>query len=115
VSVIGTVDVTSGTLQFVLPGDISGLNNQTFTLIMNDNADAIIGSFTGLTRGGPNDSASFAIGQLAGTLYYSYDASTFATTGGNDLAVAFVAPEPSGLSLLGLGTAVLLARRRNYR
>jgi len=113
VAVSGTVDVTGSTLNLVASASASPFN-QTFVLILNDNADAVTGSFAGLTRGGPNDSASFDSGNgLAYTLYYSFDSVGNTITGGNDVAIAFTSvPEPTGLGLISLGGMTLLRRRR---
>jgi len=114
VIVTGAVNVSGASLEFILnPAHTYGDADLTYVLIDNDLSDAIVGSFTGLTRGGALDSAAFSYFNLKGTLYYSYDSTTSSTTGGNDLAIHFSSvPEPTSLSMVGLGLGGLLARRR---
>jgi autotransporter-associated beta strand protein len=80
-------------------GGFVGAYNQTFTLLQNNGAGAISGTFAGGT--------SFDNGQgLAYTLNY-------AGGDGNDLTVTFSSvPEPGSLSLIGLAALGMLKRRR---
>ena len=119
VAVTGAVNVSGATLSLSINQLDPQSYTQTFVLINNDGglisggADAIVGSFTGLTRGGPEDSAAYSDGNIQATLFYGYDAATSSTTGGNDLAIQFTSvPEPAMLSLLSVVPAGLLKRRR---
>jgi autotransporter-associated beta strand protein len=123
VAVTGGVDVTGATLGLSFAGGVSGAYNHVFVLINNDGdliadgADAIVGSFAGLTRGGPDDSATLSDGLTQATVYYGYDALSSSLTGGNDLAIQFtsVVPEPGVFSLISVAPIALLNRRRRRR
>jgi hypothetical protein len=79
--------------------------NDLFTIINNDGADAVIGTFLGLAENafidassGGND-AYFRISYLGGT--------------GNDVVLRATIPEPSVVSLLALAVCALFWRTRS--
>ena len=122
VAVTGGVDVTGAALDLSFAGGVTGAYNQTFVLINNDGdlisngADAVVGSFAGLTRGGADDSATLSDGLVQATVYYGYDAASSSLTGGNDLAIQFTSvPEPAMISLLSVVPVALLKRRRREK
>jgi len=51
---------------------------------------------------------------LSYTIDYTYNASTGALTGGNDVAITLT-PEPSSIGLLGITAMGMLGRRRRRR
>ncbi len=105
VNVAGTVNVTSGSLSTSFSGSYSA-NNLIF-ILLNDGTDAITGTYNGLAQnaivtsyGGFNWQISYTADSVGGTF-----------TGGNDIALKAI-PEPSAVLLGGLGSVLLLLRRR---
>lgn len=106
INVAGTVNITNGTLATAFSGSYSAGN--LIFILLNDGADAITGTYTGLAQnatvtsyGGFNWNISYTANSAGGTF-----------TGGNDIALIAVIPEPSTVLLGGLGTVLLLLRRR---
>ena len=106
INVTGTVDITGGSLTTVFTGSYS-LGDMIF-LLLNDGADAITGTYSGLAQG-----AVFTGGGFDWQISYLADSGGSPTfTGGNDIALMAV-PEPNVAALLGgLGLLALLRRRR---
>ena len=106
--VAGNVNLGGSTLS--LTGSYTG-NGDVFTLILNNGASAVTGTFSGLSNG----SSVFLGGQEFQISYFDV-ASTggFELSGGNDVSLMAV-PEPgAAVSLLG-GLGLLLGLRRRRR
>jgi autotransporter-associated beta strand protein len=104
INVTGSVDITDGSLSTVFTGSYS-LGDMIF-LLLNDGADAITGSYTGLAQ-----DAVFTSGGHDWRISYLADSAANTFTGGNDIALVAI-PEPSAALLGGLGLLALLRRRR---
>ncbi len=83
--------------------------NDIIFILLNDGGDAISGTYSGLAQGATFNSGGYnwQISYVANNTGIS--AGTF--TGGNDIAL-IVIPEPSAVLLGGIGTVLLLLRRR---
>jgi hypothetical protein len=116
VSVFGPVnlaDTTGSLLQLsLLPsaGAFTATPGNVFGLILNDDVDAVTGTFAGLAQGGTVN--------VSGHIFtISYTANLDAGTVGNDVALTYVVPEPGAIAMLlgGFGTLIGIrrVRRRN--
>jgi hypothetical protein len=98
-NVTGTIDITGSNLVITVGGTL--VRGETFTIINNDLADAVVGTFAGLAEGATFDQSGqrFTISYVGGS--------------GNDVVLA-VAPEPSTWIGGALAVAALayLQRRR---
>ncbi len=115
VKVTGTVDVTGATLGAELFGDFLPAKGQTFELISNDGADAVVGTFAGLAEG-----ATFKVGTSTFSI-------TYVGGDGNDVVISFVTapgtPDTGfalasshpqitlGVTILAAGSILAIARR----
>ena len=106
INVIGSVDITGGSLVTMFSGTYA-LNNMVF-ILTNNGTDAITGTYNTFAQGAVVASYGgfdWQISYLANSV-----GSTF--TGGNDIALMAI-PEPNAAALLGsLGVIALLRRRR---
>ncbi|MCU0794348.1 MAG: autotransporter-associated beta strand repeat-containing protein [Akkermansiaceae bacterium] len=87
------------------------VNNDLIFILLNDDTDAISGTFTGFSQG-------TIVGSYGGydwQISYQADQAGNSFTGGNDVALQAIVPipEPRSALLGGLGILVLLRRRRN--
>jgi fibronectin-binding autotransporter adhesin len=78
-----------------------------FFIVLNNDTDAITGTFAGLAEG----SRFFAPNGQDFQITYVADSGTSSFTGGNDIALMAV-PEPGSATLLLAGLALLARRRR---
>lgn len=100
--IVGTIDVTGGTLNLSRWNNFTPSLGQTYTIIDNDSADAVIGTFAGLAQGATItvDGHTFTISYTGGT--------------GNDIVLTVTGVPPStpntGFQLLSANpTATLVA------
>ncbi|MCB9283533.1 MAG: HYR domain-containing protein [Lewinellaceae bacterium] len=82
-TVVGMVDLTG--VDLILSGSHTPALGQTFTIVVNDNTDAIAGTFTGLPEGATI--ANFLGGSLAATI-------TYVGGTGNDVVLTVITPPP---------------------
>jgi len=107
VDVQGSVALGGALVLNVTSGVESGIS-KTILLINNDTESDAIGGTTTFSSITPANG-----GMVNWFVYYNFNATTGAFTGGNDVAITFTAiPEPTGLGLIGLASAALLGRRR---
>jgi autotransporter-associated beta strand protein len=102
----GTVSL-SGSLDVQFSAGSYAVNDMIF-LLVNDDADAVNGIFTGINQG---DTVT-NYGGFDWIISYNADSTTSTFTGGNDIALRAI-PEPSASLLAGLGALALLRRRRS--
>lgn len=113
IDVTGTVDLGSGTLQIILYDGFKPTAGQSFTIINNDGADAITGTFAGLPEGGTLVSEG-----------YAYTISYVGGDGNDVVLTAIPTPPDTGFSIstnnpfvvivatvVAVATLVVLARR----
>ena len=81
-AVTGTVTLADATLTLALIGSFDPVNGTTFTIIANDDSDAVIGTFAGLAEG-----AAFSLG---GNSYVI----TYAGGDGNDVVLTVAGQSP---------------------
>ncbi len=109
ISVTGTVDITGGSLTAAFSAGSYAANNLIF-ILLNDGADAITGTYAGLTQGATVTN----YGGFNWNISYVANSAGTSFTGGNDIALMAVnpIPEPSTAFLGALGVMLLLRRRR---
>jgi hypothetical protein len=108
IDVTGTVNLTGATLATLFSGSYSP-GNIVF-ILRNDGTDAITGTFAGLAQGATAASYGFMDWQIS----YTANTGTNSFTGGNDIALMAI-PEPSQITVAGIGLAMLLGRRSRSR
>ena len=107
-NVTGAVNLGSGTLS--LSGaylTTPSVTNDLFFVVLNDGADAITGTFSGVADG----SHVYAANGQDYLISYFADAGTSSFTGGNDVALMAV-PEPASVTLMLGGLAMIAGARR---
>jgi len=108
ISVIGTVDVSGGSLVTAFSGSYA--KNDLLFILLNDGTDAINGTFAGFAQGATVASYGYMDWQIS----YTANSATNQFTGGNDIALMAI-PEPSSVTVAGIGLAMLLGRRSRSR
>jgi fibronectin-binding autotransporter adhesin len=106
ITVNGTVNITGGSLATLFTGTYA-VNDMIF-ILLNDNSDAIVGTYTGLAQG----AVAASYGGFDWQISYLGNSAGNTFTGGNDIVLMAV-PEPRAALLGGLGLMMLLRRRRN--
>lgn len=98
----------------------TGLSNPVsgdiFFLIDNDGTDPVAGTFTKLNGAATTltEGSQFPWNSQNWQITYQADVGGSSFTGGNDVAIMVVVPEPGALTLAALGLAIsLVARRKN--
>jgi autotransporter-associated beta strand protein len=89
-AVNGSVTLTGGVLTGVIGGTV--LPTDLFFIVVNDGADAVVGTFDGIAQGG-----TVVIGSYAFTVSYTGDAATLSTSGGNDVVLYNAADSTTAL------------------
>jgi cystathionine beta-lyase/cystathionine gamma-synthase len=111
INVTGTVDITGGSLTALFSAGTYAANDLIF-ILLNDGADAITGTYTGLAQG----ATATTYGGFNWNISYLANNTGVGTgtfTGGNDIALqAVLIPEPSVVFLGAIGFLLLLRRRR---
>jgi autotransporter-associated beta strand protein len=105
INVTGTVTL-SGALSILATGGTYAANNIIF-LILNDDIDAVNGTFSGLAQG----ATAATFGGFDWIISYEANSTGSTFLGGNDVALMAI-PESSTALLGGLSTLLLLRRRR---
>jgi hypothetical protein len=104
----GAVTLAGAQLTGFTPTPLTISSGEVFYIVRNQGIGAVDGIFAGAA-----DGSTVALGGW--TFQISYDAN-FETssfdTGGNDVALKALIPEPASLILLGSGAVLMLARRR---
>jgi autotransporter-associated beta strand protein len=108
IDVAGTVNLTGGTLVTMFSGSYTP-GNIVF-ILRNDGTDAITGTFAGLAQG----ATAASYGSMDWQISYTANTLTNLFTGGNDIALMAI-PEPSQITVAGIGLAMLLGRRSRSR
>jgi hypothetical protein len=104
-NVAGAVSLSSASLALTPTAGIQ--NGDLYFIVVNDGADAVNGTFTGLPAG------VFTTQGLQFQISYTADSTSNSMINGNDIALQAIAvPEPSTLSLLTIGGLAMLRRRR---
>lgn len=105
INVTGTVTL-SGALSILATGGTYAANNIIF-LILNDDIDAVNGTFSGLAQG----ATVATFGGFDWIISYEANSTVSSFLGGNDVALRAI-PEPSATLLGSFGALALLRRRR---
>jgi hypothetical protein len=118
-SVTGGVTITSGAnLALTLFGGLSNpVDGDIFYLIENDGVDAVSGVFTqlnGLTTT-LTEGSQFSWNSQDWQITYQADVGSSSFTGGNDVAIMVLVPEPGTLVLAAAGIAATVIARRRAR
>ena len=102
-NVTGTVMIGANvTLDTSFFGGFLPSAGDTFTIIANDGADAVTGTFAGLA-----DDSAFDLGNQVFTISYDFDAATGTDGGGNDVALFAHGAAETDVSLDGSGNLVV--------
>jgi autotransporter-associated beta strand protein len=110
INVTGTVDITGGSLTASFTAGTYAANDLIF-ILLNDGADAITGTYSGLAQGATVTSYGGFNWNIS---YVANSGGSPSFTGGNDIALmAEAIPEPKTALLGVLGVLLLLRRRRN--
>jgi hypothetical protein len=122
----GTVDVSGATWQFIKAG-VHASRSMTWKILLNGSllTSGVISGADAFTSAAPFDfsAGSGGAGALGGIAVATGDVITLqfeklslsATFAAAELAIAFDAPEPAGLALVGAGLIALAARRAGAR
>jgi autotransporter-associated beta strand protein len=109
INVTGTVDITGGSLTASFTAGTYAANDLIF-ILLNDGADAITGTYSGLAQGATVTSYGGFNWNIS---YVANSGGSPSFTGGNDIALmAEAIPEPKTALLGVLGLLLLLRRRR---
>ena len=107
-SVSGGVTLANATLTGSMFGSPIFDANDLFFIIRKTGADPVTGIFNGLA-----DGSTVMLGGYPFQISYDADFLTSSfDTGGNDVALKALVPEPASFALVGVGAALFLARRR---
>jgi autotransporter-associated beta strand protein len=106
ISVTGTVNITGGSLAAAFSGGGYAVNNLIF-ILLNDDVDAITGTYTGLAQG----ATVINYGGFDWAISYTANSGTNSFLGGNDIALMAI-PEPKAALLGCIGLLLILRRRR---
>ncbi len=106
INVTGSVNISGGSLDTIFTGSYS-LGDMIF-ILLNDGSDSITGTFTGLAQNAVFNEGGYDW-QIS---YVANSGGSPSFTGGNDVALMVVIPEPQAALLGGLGLLALLRRRR---
>jgi autotransporter-associated beta strand protein len=110
INVTGTVDITGGSLTASFTAGTYAANDLIF-ILLNDGADAITGTYSGLAQGATVTSYGGLNWNIS---YVANSGGSPSFTGGNDIALmAEAIPEPKTALLGVLGVLLLLRRRRH--
>ncbi|MGV3532974.1 MAG: beta strand repeat-containing protein [Chthoniobacteraceae bacterium] len=115
INLTGTADITGALLEGTWTAGGAIGTDSRYWLLVNDEIDAIIGTFANVNVGNPQDFTDadgwVTLGGQDFAVNYAADLETNATTGGNDLLLRPV-PEPSTAILLGGMLCMAFGRRR---
>ena len=108
INTLGSVSLGDSTLQLSL-SDFAANVSDLFFLIINDDTDALTGTFANA----PFNGAPIAAGDARFDVFYNGDSGTGTIGGGNDVVLRLtVIPEPTSLGLLVSGLALAGGLRR---
>jgi fibronectin-binding autotransporter adhesin len=110
----GALDLGSSTIDITLVNAFTLAAGQAFGILQLEDGATRTGTFAGLLNDGD------LVGNFGGhDLFITYsgnfgDSGTIVTTGGNDIVLYTMVPEPAAAALGAVGLLVLLRRRRKY-